>query len=359
MPLKTAAGLFLHIPISFRDKLIEMKTTSTPFTATAAAHPNIAFIKYWGNRDQSLRLPASGSLSMNLDGLFTRTTVTFSPDRLEDTFLLNGKPQSGPALERVSAHLEILRSLAGKHWFAYVESENNFPTGAGIASSASAFAALTLASACALELDLSEMDLSRLARRGSGSASRSIPGGFVEWFAGVDDASSYAVSIAPAGHWDLVDCIAIVKPGHKPVGSSEGHRLAGTSPLQQARILTAAQRLDLCRDAILHKDIEALAIISELDCHLMHEVMMTSSPSLVYWQPESVMIMQAVVGWRLAGVPVFYTLDAGPNVHVLCPSEYSHRIAANLRELPGVLQVLSAHPGRPAQLVGASRSERL
>jgi diphosphomevalonate decarboxylase len=318
-------------------------------TNTAEAHPNIAFIKYWGNRDERLRLPANGSISMNLDGLYTRTTVTFAPALEADRLTIAGGAVRGPALERVSTFLDLVRGLAGVHERAVVVSENNFPSGAGIASSASAFAALALAAAGAAGLDLSEAELSRLARRGSGSACRSVPGGFVEWRAGAGDADSFAVSLAPPEHWELVDCVAIVSAGHKRTGSTEGHALAGTSPLQAARVADADRRLDLCRKALLARDFEALADAVEQDSDLMHAVMMTSSPPLHYWLPASLGVMQAVRTWRGEGLPALYTVDAGPNVHALCPRSQAAELERRLRDLPGVEQVLVAGAGGPAR----------
>jgi diphosphomevalonate decarboxylase len=203
-------------------------------TQQAFAHPNIAFIKYWGNRDEALRLPVNGSISMNLAGLETRTSVNFSDFDQNDSLILNGRPNTGVALQRVSDFLELVRQMAGIHSRAEVISESNFPTGAGMASSAAGFAALALSAAKAAVINLDESGLSRLARRGSGSACRSIPAGFVEWQMGTGDADSYAVSIAPPAHWELVDCIAIVSSNPKSTGSAEGHALAGTSPRHPA-----------------------------------------------------------------------------------------------------------------------------
>ena len=317
--------------------------------STALAHPNIALIKYWGNRDNELRLPVNGSLSMNLDGLFTRTSVSFGNAKF-DSLTINGQPVRGKGLERVSFILDLVRDMAGTRDRADVTSENNFPTGAGIASSASAFAALALAASNAAGLSLSEADLSRLARRGSGSASRSIPGGFVEWQMGLAERDSFAFSIAAPNHWELCDCIAIVSAGHKKTGSTEGHAIAGTSPLQSARVADAPRRLDICRRAVLERDFNALANIMELDSDMMHAVMMTSSPALHYWQSASVTVMEAVRQWRAEGLPVTYTVDAGPNVHVLCPSEVQKEAEARLRNLPGVEKVLVARVGGPAKL---------
>jgi len=324
-----------------------MKTHS----ATALAHPNIAFIKYWGNHDNDLRLPSTGSISINLDGLFTRTTVAFSAALKVDSLHISNRPVTGPGLERVRQLLDLVRELAGVNERAEVLSENNFPSGTGIASSASAFAALALAASKAAGLDLDEVQLSRLARRGSGSASRSIPGGFVEWYMGDDDSDSYAESIAPPEHWDLVDCVAIVSKEHKKTGSAAGHPLAPTSPLQAARVADAPRRLDLCRRAILEHDFEALAAIVELDSDMMHAVMMTSSPGLFYWKPASVKVMEAVREWRKGGIPVCYTVDAGPNIHVVCPREQADSVERRVRELPGVQDVLVAGVGGPARII--------
>jgi diphosphomevalonate decarboxylase len=318
---------------------------------TALALSNIAFIKYWGNRDERLRLAANGSISMNLAGLETRTRVSFEPGLAQDALNLNGGPLGGSGLRRVSAFLDVVRRLAGIKAYASVESENNFPAGAGIASSASAFAALALAASRAAGLDLDEATLSRLARLGSGSACRSVPGGFVEWQAGTSDADSYAVSIAPPEHWDLVDCIAVLDASHKPTGSTQGHALAGTSPLQAARLADAPRRLEQCRAAILGRDFEALAGIVELDSHLMHAVMMTSTPPLFYWQPATLAILQAVRSARASGLPACSTVDAGPNVHVLCEAAAAEHLASLLGSLPGVQEVRSAHPGGPAKWV--------
>lgn len=319
--------------------------------ATALAHPNIAFIKYWGNRDDTLRLPANGSISMNLAGLETRTTVAFDSKLASDQLTLNGAQASEEQRSRVSQILDLVRAVAGISSFALVESANNFPSGSGIASSSSAFAALALAASVAAGLQLDEAELSRLARRGSGSASRSVPGGFVEWHAGQRDADSFAVSIASPAHWALVDCIAVVSEAHKQVGSSAGHPLAATSPLQAGRLQGADARLAKVRNAVLGRDFAALAEVIELDSNLMHAVMMTSTPSLMYWQPASVAVMHAVRAWRAAGLPAAYTLDAGPNVHVITLTEHAAELGSRLAQIDGVIRILTAGAGEGARLL--------
>lgn len=327
-------------------------------SATAVACPNIAFIKYWGDITPSLHIPVNGSISMNLAELSTRTSVSFDPSLSQDEFKLNGEPTFGNTFARVSIFLNRVRQLANISTFARVDSHNNFPMAAGIASSASGFAALSMAASRAAGILLNEKDLSRLARTGSGSACRSIPSGFVEWQAGHEDVDSYAYCIASPQHWDLVDCITLVSQVEKQVPSSVGHMLASTSPLQPARVADTPRRLSLCRDAILENDFDQFAEVVELDSNLMHAVMITSTPPLIYWQPATITAMHAVQSWRKAGIPVCYTIDAGPNIHVLCLSEKMDWIVERLLQLPGVIQVLPAHPGGPASLEHAPNNAK-
>ena len=320
--------------------------------STARAQANIAFIKYWGNRDARLRLPANASLSMNLADLHTTTTVRFEPGLTGDAVAINGKAADPAAHRRVSRHLDLLRERFDCALYAQVDSINNFPMGAGIASSASAFAALTLAAVDALGLRLDERELSALARCGSGSAARSIPGGFALWHAGGSHDESFAESIAPPMHWDLVDLIAIVSPEHKRVGSTGGHARAGSSVLQSARIQGADERLSRAKAAILSRDFAELAQVAELDSDLMHAVMMTSAPSLFYWLPDSLAIMLALREWRERdGLQVFYTLDAGPNVHCICAGEDADEVASRLRQLRPGLDALRSGVGGGAVLL--------
>ena len=322
-------------------------------SATAIAHPNIAFVKYWGNKNHELRIPASGSISMNLDGLETKTTVAFDEHLDKDKLVLNDEEASHAATQRVSQFLDLVRGMAEVSQYATIESRNNFPMGSGIASSASAFAALALAASKAAGLDLAEKELSMLARRGSGSASRSVPEGFVEWQAGNTDADSFAESIAPVEHWDIVDCVVVVDEEHKRTGSSAGHPLADTSPLQAARLTGAPERLDQVRRAILERDFEGFASVVEADSLLMHAVMMTSEPSLMYWNPASVRVLKACQGWRDEGFQLASTMDAGPNIHVICPADQEGELVSLLDKTDGVKRVLVARVGGAARLVEA------
>lgn len=319
--------------------------------ATARACSNIAFIKYWGNRDETLKIPMNSSISMNLEGIYTETHVRWDEALASDELVLNHQKATGQALHRVSEHLSVIRNRLNINTFAYVESVNNFPMGAGIASSASSFAALTVAAVKATGADLTERELTSIARLGSGSASRSIPSGFVIWHQGHDHASSYAESFAQPDYWDLVDVIAIISGEHKTVGSRMGHTSANTSDLQMARVNGAEERLKICQQAIFDRDFSTFADVVEYDSNLMHAVMMTSRPPLFYWLPTTLTVMDAVRHWRSEGVQVCYTLDAGPNVHCICTRPYADVVAQSLRTIAGVNDVRMATVGGGAQLI--------
>lgn len=330
--------------------LTRLTMMETGMKATAQAHPNIAFIKYWGNADESLRLPANPSISMNLEGISTITTVEWGKDE-KDSLIINGHTADAQALARVVRHLDVIRKRAGINLRAQVTSENNFPMGAGIASSASSFAALTVAAFAAAGVIVDERELSCVARLGSGSASRSIPAGYVEWCTGNTHEESYAFTVADAKHWDLVDVVAVISEGHKAVGSREGHTTATTSDFQAARVASAPTRLKICRQALLDRDFETFATVVEQDSNMMHAVMMTSKPPLFYWKAASLTVMEAVRQWRSEGIPVCYTLDAGPNVHCITMSAYQDEIGIRLTHIEGVLRVLKAACGGGARIL--------
>lgn len=318
--------------------------------ATAIAGANIALIKYWGNRDEALRLPMNGSIAVTLDRLTTITTVAFLDDLERDVIQLDGVEPHHEAHARVVAHLDRIRGMAGLEQTARVVSRSNFPSGAGLAASASGFAALTLAACSALGLELEEREFTSLARLGSGSAARSMLGGFVEWVAGSRHEDSYAYQLAPPGHWALCDCVAVVGETPKPVGSSDGHRLAATSPLQSARVRQAESDIGPMRHAIQDRDLRQLGSMAERDALSMHAVMMTSDPSLFYWTPATVAVMAAVRRWRAEGLRAWFTIDAGPNVHVLVSEDEADEAAGRLRGIEGVRRVIQARMGEGARL---------
>lgn len=319
--------------------------------ATAEAKSNIAFIKYWGNRDAARRIPLNDSLSMNLSRASTTTTVEFDEQLAEDEVRIGDAPVREAARARVVAHLDRIRAIAKITTRARVDSNNTFPSGAGIASSASGFAALTVAGTRAAGLQLTERELTMLARQASGSACRSIPAGFVEWVTSIDPGSSYAASIAPPEHWDLHDVIAIVSTDEKQVGSTEGHAAALTSPFLQNRLTALPVRLHRVRRAILARDLALLGPAVEEDAIELHFMAMTSRPPIYYWSPAMVRVIQAVQGWRADGLPVYFTLDAGPNVHLLCEGGHAEEVAARARAVEGVQQVMDNAPGGAASII--------
>lgn len=318
---------------------------------SAVARANIAFIKYWGNLNDDLRLAMNGSISMTLDMLRTVTTVELSPALAEDEIEVDGVEPFPGAKARIVAHLDRLRTLAGKPLKARVASVNDFPTGVGLASSASGFAALTLAAAAAFEMGLEDRELSALARLGSGSATRSIWGGYVEWVAGTEHEESFASQIAPPEHWEICDCIALVSTETKEVASSEGHKLAKSSPLYSARLSQVKEDLDRVREAILSRDFESLGSVAEREALSLHAIMMTSQPSLLYWTPATVRVIKEVRNWREEGHSVYFTIDAGPNLHLLTLPSGVEEIERALGKVEGVKQVIVCRPGQGAGLI--------
>jgi diphosphomevalonate decarboxylase len=321
--------------------------------ATAVACANIAFIKYWGKRDAELNLPANSSLSMNLDRLTTVTTVEFSPDYDDDVVILDGREERGESRRRIVTHLDRVRAMAGLRARARVISRNSFPVGAGLASSASGFAALSLAASRAAGLELSQRELSILARFGSGSACRSVPGGFSEWTAGTSSEESFARQIVPPEHWDLRDVIAIVSRAHKRVGSTDGHARAPTSHLYQARLASVSNRLGQAKAALQEKDLATLGRIMEEDAVSMHAVMMTSHPPIYYWLPSSVQLIHEVQHWRAEGLEVYFTFDAGPNVHLICQATDQAEVERQLENMEEVLEVIVSGPGSGARVIAS------
>lgn len=319
--------------------------------AKAIAPANIAFIKYWGKIDEKLRLPANSSISMNLSGCLTTTTVEFDKNLLKDEFILNGEIVADKESERVSKHIDTIRSISKIKDFARVDSVNNFPKSSGIASSASGFAALTLAASAAAGLNLNEKELTILARLGSGSACRSIPDGIVEWKFGKRSEDSYAHTLFGSGYWDIRDIIVVVGGGEKKVGSTEGHSLAESSPFYKARILGMHRKVEEIKKALKNKDFTKFGEITEAEAVNMHTVMMTSKPPLFYWTPETLRVMKAVIDIREAGVESYFTIDAGPNVHIICEGKNAKKIYLKLAKVEGVKELIENKIGCGARLV--------
>jgi len=322
--------------------------------ATAVAHPNIALIKYWGKSDIEQNIPAVGSLSITLDGLTTTTAVSFNSDLEEDEFLLGG--QAIPKMSgRVSRCLDLVRERVGARTRARVESNNDFPTAAGLASSASGFAALVTAADAAMGANIPQNELADMARRSSGSASRSLFGGFVELRLTPDGPlPTETRQILEPFDWPLRVAVAVTDAGPKEIGSTEGMvRTERTSPYYASWVDSSEDDLAEARTAIARRDFEVLAEVSESSCLKMHAVMLSARPGLVYWNGATVECIRKVRNLRADGVPVFFTVDAGPQVKAVCAPEAFDRVAAELSAVEGVSQVLASGLGEGARVVAS------
>jgi diphosphomevalonate decarboxylase len=320
---------------------------------TARAGTNIALVKYWGKRDRALNLPATGSLSLTLAGLGSRTTVRFGGD--QDRVLLDGAPAPAPFAARVSAFLDLVRARAGLRLPAEVATRNSVPTAGGLASSASGFAALALAATRAAGLDLRPDELSALARRGSGSAARSIFGGFVEMAPGTrpDGADAHARPLVAPDAWDLRLVVAVTTRTAKAIGSTEAmERTAATSPYYPAWITATGADLVEARSALEARDLAALGPIAERSALRMHACALAADPPILYWNATTVAALRAVQALRAEGAAAYFTIDAGPHVKVLCPAGEAPAVAATLGAVAGVAETLVAAPGPGAEVVG-------
>jgi diphosphomevalonate decarboxylase len=311
--------------------------------ATAVAPSNIAFIKYWGARDPERALPFNPSISMTLSQCVSRCTVEYLPESDSVQVLWRDREglaaAPGPFAEGVIRHVERLCAWAGTSGGFRIATENSFPTGAGMASSASGFAALTLATAAALGRTPTAGEASILARSsGSGSAARSVLGGFVEWPVGSQE--DPAAQIASADHWQLSDVVAVVSLEPKETSSREGHRRAPSSPFFDRRQEVLPERLDRVRRAIAERDISLLGPVLEEEALELHLVAMSSSPPIFYWNAGTIAVLRRVRAIRRQGLSAFATIDAGPNVHVICPSAEETSVAEALGELEEVDQVI-------------------
>ena len=319
--------------------------STTPRKATVTAPSNIAFIKYWGAKNLEQAIPVNPSLSMTLRTCTSRSTVEWLAEDGEHEIRWRGAggelETAPPAFaERVRRHLDFLRHWSKAGGRFRLATENSFPAAAGMASSASGFSALTLAALAALDRKVPVAEQSALARlSGSGSASRSVMGGYVEWPAAGDfgamssRAECYARQLAPADHWDLRNVIAVVERGAKRTSSLDGHRRAKTSPYFRTRLRRLPGRLKIVREAIEARDFDRLGKVVEAEAIDLHCVAMTSEPAIFYWRPATLTVLEEIRDMRRDGVGAYATMDAGANVHVICLPESEAEVAARLSRL--------------------------
>ena len=331
-------------------------------TATASANTNIALIKYWGKADESLMIPTTSSLSLTLDETWTTTTVSFDGGNGDaDAVRINGSAPGGTALARVTRFLDLVRERSGVTQRASVTSTSTVPLAAGLASSAAGFAALAAAASRAAGMDLDGRALSRLARRGSGSAARSVFGGLVLWNAGEDDATSYAEPIEePAGDTvsglDLAMVVVVLSDGRKTISSTRAMKQTMTaSPLYPAWVEASREDLRAALEAVRSGDLARLGEVAEANALGMHASMMAARPAIMYWLPRTIEVLHTVRAMRQDGLPAWATIDAGPNVKVLTRGGSAERVAAALRErVPGAA-VSVRLPGAGVRFEEASR----
>ncbi|MBO1298506.1 MULTISPECIES: diphosphomevalonate decarboxylase [unclassified Enterococcus] len=319
----------------------------------ARAYTNIALIKYWGKKNEELILPMNNSLSLTLDAFYTETEVIFSDTFTNDLFYLDDELQTEAATKKISRFLDLVRKQANTNKHAKVISHNFVPTAAGLASSASGLAALAGACNEALGLGLDQQALSRLARRGSGSACRSIFGGFVEWEKGHDDQTSYAQQLPSNGfEEDLAMVFVLINDQQKDVSSRDGmRRTVETSHFYQGWLDSVENDLLELKQAITEKAFQTLGEVMERNGLKMHGTTLAATPPFTYWSPDSLKAMQAVRELRASGIPCYFTMDAGPNVKVLVEKKNQTAVQEKFIELFSRQQVIVAHAGQGITII--------
>lgn len=312
------------------------------------AYANIALVKYWGKQAVEGNIPAVGSLSIGLDALCSETRIKVNNSG-QHRLTLDGM-QEGKAVERAKKFIELICSKYGKSMHFDVDSSNNFPTGAGLASSASGFAALTLAVTRVLGLEEEPGELSRLARQGSGSAARSLFGGFVEMSAGADASAS---PLLAAKEWPLEVIIAITSTAQKKIGSTEGMlHTASTSPYYSSWVNSHEVDMKLAREAISKRSFADLAKVSEHSCMKMHSLMMSANPALIYWNSVTLDLIHRVRELQADGLALFFTIDAGPQLKIVCQPGEGQKIFEKIKNVPGVLDVILTRVGGEPEVSG-------
>ena len=321
--------------------------TAPTSRARATACANIALSKYWGKADIANNVPAVPSVSLTLDKLVTQTEVRFDASRSCDEVILDGTPAEGRPYDRVVRILDEVRRSARLDRRARVVTRNAFPTAAGLASSASGFCALVAATRAAAGLPRDDKVISRLARKASASAARSVWGGFVELPAGKSgQANLSARPLFDGEHWDVRLVVALTGVGAKAVGSTEGmERSRKTSPLYEAWLEMAPKLSASLKRGLKQRDIHRVGRAMEQSTVAFHSCAMTSVDPIYYWRPATLSALACVRSLRERGVAVYATMDAGPHVKALCETRDARRVAAALRRTPDVVDVLVAKPG--------------
>jgi diphosphomevalonate decarboxylase len=326
------------------------------YKVKASAFANVALVKYFGKRNKRLNLPAGPSISLTLEPLETITELKINTKLATDTAYINGEVASEKFMMRVRDFLDV--AIGKKRPRLCIETINNFPTAAGLASSASGFAALAVAVNEFFNINLSQEQLSILARRGSGSASRSIPGGIVLWKKGQqkDGLDSFAQTIVPFDYWDLRIVVGITEPGPKEIGSTDAMELTRkTSPFYSRWIKRTDQDCEEAQKAILRRDIETLGHVAEASALSMHAAVMAASPGLVFFKGATIDAYHMVKNLRKKAILAFFTCDAGPQPKILCEAKDVELVKKNLADLPGITRIISCKIAHGARVLASSK----
>jgi diphosphomevalonate decarboxylase len=317
-------------------------------SSTAIAHPNIALIKYWGKSNTAGNIPAMSSISITLDTMESKTRISFPSDLNEDTWILNGFRQS--SLARIKMPFDELKRMSNVRDSCLIESDNNFPTAAGLASSASGMASLVMALSHALELELSLQQMIELAMLGSGSAPRSLFSGFVSL--DVTGAKVTCSTIVEGNQWPLEIIVCITSSDQKQTSSREGMGISKkTSPLYDNWVGNHQKDIQIALTAIQSRNFEQLGTVVIDNCLKMHQVMKTSKPSIDYWNEATHAVVQHIKTLQAQGWGVFYTIDAGPQVKIICKSDLTEEVAFEINKIPGIESIVKCGLGQGARLI--------
>ena len=327
--------------------------------ATAEATPNIAIIKYWGKRDEKLILPQQSSISVTLNMLKTRTTIAFSEQFKQDEIWINNKKlTTAEELEKALPQLDVIRNIAKTNMKAKIVSYSVAPVAAGLAGSASGLCAIAVAAIKALVLDVDYKKLSILCRIGSGSACRSVYGGFVEWLRGTnpDGSDSYAVQIVDENYWpEFRIVIGIAESGEKKVKSRAGMRqTVATSILYNSRLAYLPKVLEETRKAILEKNLVKLCEIAMRDSNNMHAVMLDTWPPIIYLNDISKEVIYSIHELNQSEIKAGYSFDAGPNPAIFTIDKYVGQIEKILKDC-GIEEIIVSKVGSGPKILESEK----
>lgn len=323
----------------------------TTLSKTARAYTNIALIKYWGKKNQTLKLPYTNSLSLTLDRFYTDTKACVINND-QDIIYLNQTLLDQTQSQRIRNYLDTIRQMYSFNEHFQIDTVNHVPTSAGFASSASGFAALAAAINETKQLNLDKKQLSILARNGSGSASRSIYGGFVEWIAGSDNETSFAQPIETESEIDLTILSVVINKNVKKISSTVGmENSVKSSPFYPNWVTLVASEIKEIKQAIAKKDVQKIGEIAEHNAMSMHALTLSANPSFTYFEPETIKILQIIHELRQKGILAYATIDAGPNVKIICTKESLKQVQKYIEEQLSNVTCVVANIGSGIQYI--------